>query len=248
MNKIILDEQFDIINEKTFTIQKKKDYVLIHIIDNTEVELEIAFSTNIAFEIDCNKELRLKQLSKINNKHVKYEYYLKKNSCLYVNEFLLCEGVKERHDVYLEEPSSKAELMIRSIAKEKENYEVSVHHMANDTKSNVIAKAVNIDEGELHFHIEGIVPKNMTNCEVNQDTKIYTFNQKHCTINPILLIDNNDVIANHAAFIGRFDDEVLFYLMSRGISKQECIHLLVKGFLNIDNDEEILSIIHKYWR
>ena len=36
--------------------------------------------------------------------------------------------------------------------------------------------------------------------------------------------------------------------MSRGISKNNAIKLLVRGFLNIDNDEEILSIINKYWR
>ena len=72
---------------------------------------------------------------------------------------------------------------------------------------------------------------------VNQDNRIYTFNQNHCIINPVLLIENNDITANHSAFIGNFDEEAVFYLMSRGITKSECYHLLVKGFLNIDNDE-----------
>lgn len=39
--------------------------------------------------------------------------------------------------------------------------------------------------------------------------------------NPILLIDENDVVAGHAASVGRVDPLQLFYLMSRGISQKK---------------------------
>ena len=51
------------------------------------------------------------------------------------------------------------------------------------------------------------------------------------TICPNLLIDNYDVDSNHAAYIGKFKDEILFYMMSRGISKSACYQLLLNGFL-----------------
>ena len=47
----------------------------------------------------------------------------------------------------------------------------------------------------------------------------------------ILLIDNYDVVSNHAAYIGKFKDELLFYMMSRGISRDSAYHLLLNGFL-----------------
>ena len=37
--------------------------------------------------------------------------------------------------------------------------------------------------------------------------------------NPILLIDEDDVTAGHAASVGRVDPLQLYYLMSRGISQ-----------------------------
>lgn len=249
MNKIILDDKINLVEEKTFRIKKKKDQIIINIIEDTDLLLEIACETiSILFEIDKNKILKIKNISKLQNRNTIIEYHLKQDSVLHLNEFLLCNSVEENHHVYLEEKNASANIMVRSIATNEENYHILVDHLASDTKSNIEAKAVNIEQGKIHFEIVGNVPKEIKNCEVNQDTRIYTFNQNKCTINPVLLIENNDIVANHAAFIGRFDDEVLFYLMSRGISKKECIHLLIKGFLNIDNDEEILSIIHKYWR
>ena len=249
MNKIILDDKINLVEEKTFRIKKKKDQIIINIIEDTDLLLEIACETiSILFEIDKNKILKIKNISKLQNRNTIIEYHLKQDSVLHLNEFLLCNSVEENHHVYLEEKNASANIMVCSIATNEENYHILVDHLASDTKSNIEAKAVNIEQGKIHFEIVGNVPKEIKNCEVNQDTRIYTFNQNKCTINPVLLIENNDIVANHAAFIGRFDDEVLFYLMSRGISKKECIHLLIKGFLNIDNDEEILSIIHKYWR
>ena len=40
------------------------------------------------------------------------------------------------------------------------------------------------------------------------------------TRNPILLIDEDDVQAGHAASVGRVDPDQLYYLMSRGISQR----------------------------
>ncbi|MBA8773996.1 Fe-S cluster assembly protein SufD [Staphylococcus schleiferi subsp. coagulans] len=50
--------------------------------------------------------------------------------------------------------------------------------------------------------------------------------------NPILLIDEDDVEAGHAASVGRVDPEQLYYLMSRGISQREAERLVIHGFLD----------------
>ena len=39
--------------------------------------------------------------------------------------------------------------------------------------------------------------------------------------NPILLIDEDDVKAGHAASVGQVNAEQVHYLMSRGITKEE---------------------------
>ena len=65
------------------------------------------------------------------------------------------------------------------------------------------------------------------------------------TICPNLLIDNYDVISNHAAYIGKFKDEILFYMMSRGISVQVAYRLLLNGFL-VNTDSIDISKISDF--
>ena len=52
-------------------------------------------------------------------------------------------------------------------------------------------------------------------------------------IEPNMYIDEFDVDARHAATIGKFSKDEIFYLMTKGISYKECEKLLIEGFLNI---------------
>ena len=48
---------------------------------------------------------------------------------------------------------------------------------------------------------------------------------------PNLEIENGDIVgAGHASSVGRFDNEQLFYLQSRGIPEQEARKLVIRGF------------------
>ena len=49
---------------------------------------------------------------------------------------------------------------------------------------------------------------------------------------PSLTIKENEVQAGHGATVGRINDEQLFYLMSRGLTRDKAIELLVRGFLS----------------
>lgn len=48
---------------------------------------------------------------------------------------------------------------------------------------------------------------------------------------PQLEIDNNEVKCSHAATTSHVDDNQLFYLMSRGLGREEATKLIVQGFL-----------------
>ena len=67
---------------------------------------------------------------------------------------------------------------------------------------------------------------------------------------PNLEIETGDIVgAGHASTTGRFDDEQLFYLMSRGIPSEEARRLVIRGFfseivskLNLDEVEERIMV------
>ncbi len=66
---------------------------------------------------------------------------------------------------------------------------------------------------------------------------------------PMLLCEEDDVEGAHAASLGQINDNMLFYLMSRGLSERDAKLLLVKGMFNsiLDriDDESLVSDINK---
>ena len=69
--------------------------------------------------------------------------------------------------------------------------------------------------------------------------------------NPILEIEENDVKASHGSSIGKIDDDTMFYLCSRGLTKNEATHLICLGrlesIINKIYDQEIKeSLINKF--
>ena len=61
---------------------------------------------------------------------------------------------------------------------------------------------------------------------------------------PNLEIETGEIVgAGHASTTGRFDDEQLFYLMSRGITLENARRLVVRGFFSeIVNEIGVESI------
>ena len=51
---------------------------------------------------------------------------------------------------------------------------------------------------------------------------------------PNLEIKTDDVKAGHAASVGKVDEDVLFYLLSRGLSESEARAMLVQGFFETE--------------
>jgi len=45
------------------------------------------------------------------------------------------------------------------------------------------------------------------------------------------LIDEDDVKCGHAASVGQVSEEQIYYMMSRGITREEATRLIVNGFL-----------------
>ena len=82
--------------------------------------------------------------------------------------------------------------------------------------------------------------------------RIVNLTNNKCQIKPNLFIDEYEVDAYHAAYIGSLDKDELLYLNSRGIDTKTSEILLVNGFLTKDMPRYLLTKIKrnvdKYWR
>ncbi len=62
-------------------------------------------------------------------------------------------------------------------------------------------------------------------------------NRSMAVAEPELEIENNEVKASHSASVGMIDEGQLFYLATKGITREEAEKLIIKGFMGNKNDE-----------
>ena len=66
-----------------------------------------------------------------------------------------------------------------------------------------------------------------------------------CDSIPGLEIEADDVRCTHGATTGRVDQEQIFYCMSRGINRQEAMHMIVEGFFQRVYDRIPVEIVRE---
>ncbi|MBP1969509.1 Fe-S cluster assembly protein SufD [Virgibacillus natechei] len=105
-------------------------------------------------------------------------------------------------------------------------------HFGKDTDAHILQHGVMKDKATSIFNAIGKVENGATRSNAEQESRVLMLSEKaRGDANPILLIDEDDVTAGHAASVGRVDPLQLYYLMSRGISQAEAERLIIFGFL-----------------
>jgi len=116
--------------------------------------------------------------------------------------------------------------------KQKQNFTTKIIHWGKHSEGFILKHGVMKDEASSIFNGVGKIEHGAAKANAVQEARILMLNEKaRGDANPILLIDEDDVTAGHAASVGRVDPLQLYYLMSRGISKQNAERLVVHGFL-----------------
>lgn len=122
-------------------------------------------------------------------------------------------------------------------ATEPGDYKVRVvadHQVAN-TFGRVVIKGVAVNGARVT--VDGMIKigKEARKTDSFLDMRILLLDKKSSAVaEPKLEIENNDVRASHAATVGKIDEEQLFYMETRGVSKTEAEKLIIKGFLGVE--------------
>lgn len=115
---------------------------------------------------------------------------------------------------------------------QKQNVTAKIVHWGQDTDGFILQHGVMKEEASTIFNGIGKIEHGATRSNAVQESRVLMLSEKaRGDANPILLIDEDDVTAGHAASVGRVDPLQLYYLMSRGISQAEAERLIVHGFL-----------------
>ena len=119
----------------------------------------------------------------------------------------------------------------KSSGKQHIDFTVNCNHAVPHTRNNIFAKGTVTDNSTSVFRGMIKVEKDaqQTDSYLSDHTLILSDKALANSI-PSLQIEANDVKASHGATVGQIDEEQLFYLMTRGLSREQSEHLIVSGF------------------
>ncbi|MBP3635716.1 MAG: SufD family Fe-S cluster assembly protein [Bacilli bacterium] len=234
MNKIVLEEL------KSNIKLTGNEYVIKN--ENNDVVFDIENSSSVIFNVFNEEDTK-----------VYYTFNVLENSNLTINIFDAAREVKRNITINVNGENSSVILNLSCISLKENNYIVNVYHNSKNTHSKTNLHGLALDNNSIFIQNNGYIRNGSTKSTLNQDNKIIIMNDNNSKIEPNLYIDEYDTLASHGAYIGKFDEEELFYLNSRGLDNKSSYNLLINGFLLYEfviSDEDkvkLKNIIEKYW-
>lgn len=131
---------------------------------------------------------------------------INENSSLNVNSIYL--GINKKHIVF------------------------NMNNLEFNSTSTINNNVVCLNDADFELDVIGNIKKGAKESKCHQKSQCLTFESpKKAKILPVLNIDENDVEASHSLSSGTIDEEVLFYMNSRGLNKKEALGLLLVSYL-----------------
>lgn len=105
-------------------------------------------------------------------------------------------------------------------------------HLGKDTSSTIISKSIAKGGGYANFRGYSTIAPSATNAKIHEecDTLILDNHSYSDTI-PQNKVLNSTSFLEHEASVSKINEDQLFYLMSRGLSKEKATQMIVMGFL-----------------
>jgi Fe-S cluster assembly protein SufD len=105
-------------------------------------------------------------------------------------------------------------------------------HWGKHTNSEMVTRAAMRDEATAIINGITKIEKGATYANGEQTERVLMLSPKaRGDANPMLLIDEDEVKAGHAASVGQVNENQLYYLMARGIPREKAQQLIIYGFL-----------------
>lgn len=230
MNKLLLseiDEEINLVIDNDTELIINDDYLKKNL--NVIVEDDIC--------------LHVIEITSFSSNH--FAFSLKENSRLIYDK--VGSNINDKIIINLDGILSSVEIRNSVTSNEDSSCYFIIRHNASKTVSSIINHGANLSANKLNFNVDVYIALNALGCVTDQKNMIINMTCGKSVILPNLIIDVDDVVANHSAFIGYFDKNVIFYLKTRGINAMSAKNLLMNGFLlgNVNTQNEYEDRVKK---
>lgn len=159
--------------------------------------------------------------------------WAKNNSNVKVRDFITGNGKFANYlGVKMNEKNSNVDIKPYFLGNKKAIFDMLylLRFIGEDNKGEVKAIGALSDESKIVFRGILDIKRGAKNTEASEEERciLLSENSKMEAI-PSLLVDENEIVASHAASSSPIDEDSLFYLMSRGFSRAEAKNSIIKG-------------------
>lgn len=239
-NYIFDDDAFHSIkaSEKMHILVKKNCAPAIYL------SCEEALTCQLSFEIEANAQVKWLSWNESEALDMQSTISLAKDATLIATYGEMSEGsVVMKNTIHLNGEGCQATIKSACIANHSKHFEINCIHHASHTIGLMENYAVVVENGDYKMVDTGKIESGAFGSESHQTSRVLTLNENQkAEVTPLLLIDENDVQASHATSIGQIDENQLYYLQTRGLSKEAALGLITIGYLMpvanaLDNEE-----------
>jgi len=228
-----------IINNKSFISLGKNSK--LNLLEYYKAEDSIKYFNNTIHNYSIQKNAILKKFSIDSNLDNSYGYHLtnvKSYSNSIFENFLFSSGssfVKNEIHCNLLESFSSCFVNALMFLSNQQHHELktNINHKNEHCKSSQLVKSVLLDKSNGTYQGKIYVTKDAQKTDGYQLSKALVLSENSAfNSKPELEIYADDVKCSHGSTTGNIDQNSIFYLMSRGLSKEQANKMLVEGFLN----------------
>lgn len=214
VNKMIIDKEEFIISDYVGNIEINVNKLTLIISGNVVLNEMLNRNLDLTINLEDNSTLVFNRFGNLSNNETKIVINQGNNTNLELNEAFISD--------------SDSKLVITN------------NINGNNNKSDIIVRAI----GSSFIKANLNVLKNTINNELKEDLKGLELDNSKISIIPNMLVASSEVSANHFVTIGNVREEDLFYLRSKGLTRNNAINLLKTGFLvSIFKDNDIKELI-----
>jgi len=136
--------------------------------------------------------------------------------------------------VYLMEPGAHGEVLSIAFASQGQHQDAGAKmvHAAPDTSSIITSKSISKDGGRAGYrgHVSVLPGAERSKSNVVCDALLFDDESRSDTY-PYMDIEESNTAVQHEATVSKIGEQQLFYLMSRGLTEEQAMAMVVSGFI-----------------
>ena len=204
---------------------KNNEKRVLEYVDFSDLKIELSEGSNLLLKLANFKE----------NANIKIYGKVRKNAGISV---VFADFSKDftriSSQIDLAEEGANCDWHLATLANKKDDktFDISFKHLVGKTTSVMDNYGVARDDSKIVFSGVSHITEGAKKSNAKQNAKIIVFDKNSQGVaSPILKIDENEVQASHGAVVGQLNSDHMFYLLSRGLTREDARSLITLGYL-----------------